>query len=328
MLLARAARDPSRPTGPLRGRRAAARLACCWRRAGVRGRRRRARARQPRCAAQLGLGGARRGPDRRARVRRSGARRARRASATRRPGGGARGLGRLPRRPEHARAGCSARTGAVVAAAASSLIRAGRARGPLRGLWRARHGRAPAPAARRARRGAGRRRRAADRRPAGRAPLRDHARRGLVAVYLGVDALLRMIHQPAADRTPLAPAGGDARRRRGRGRWSWPARRRRSSRPAALSEPAADAARPLQRPRRAVRPAVRRRRARRDPQLDVGAAPGLVLGRAGAADRRPARGRHPRAADRHPLRRPARQRARAHGLRQPRGAAGGDRRTA
>ena len=58
----------------------------------------------------------------------------------------------------------------------------------------------------------------------------------------------------------------------------------------------------LQRERVAVRQAARRGRAPGDAQLDVRAAEGLVLGRAGAADLRPARRRHPRPAARHALR--------------------------
>ena len=60
----------------------------------------------------------------------------------------------------------------------------------------------------------------------------------------------------------------------------------------------------------ALRPAARRGGAGGDPQLDVGPAAGLVLVDAGAADRRPARRRHPRPADRHALRRPPARTAR------------------
>ena len=58
----------------------------------------------------------------------------------------------------------------------------------------------------------------------------------------------------------------------------------------------------LQRQRVAVRQAAGRGRAPGDAQLDVRAAEGLVLGRAGAADLRSARRRHPRPAARHALR--------------------------
>jgi hypothetical protein len=61
-------------------------------------------------------------------------------------------------------------------------------------------------------------------------------------------------------------------------------------------------------PRGAVRPAAGRGRAAGHAQLDVGAAEGLVLLRAGSLHRRAAPGRHPRPAARHPLRRQPRPR--------------------
>ncbi len=72
--------------------------------------------------------------------------------------------------------------------------------------------------------------------------------------------------------------------------------------------------------RRAVRPAAERGGPGRDPQLHVGAAAGLVRVDAGGADRRPAPRRHPRPPDRHPLRRQAAEREGAHLLREHGGA--------
>ena len=146
---------------------------------------------------------------------------------------------------------------------------------------------------------------------------------GLAAVYTGLVSLLRLVQKPAAaaDRTRsrrraavvavvaaavLVVAGAAATFVATGG----------------LSEPVADGERPLQRPRRALRPPARRGRPRRHAQRDVGPAPGLVLRAAGAADPGPARGRRARAADRHPLRRPAAERPCADRLRRPRGAAG------
>ena len=221
--------------------------------------------------------------------------------------------------------------GAIVAAAAESLIRPVAIESRLRALWRIattepvavplRLARASAlvvarPAADRASAA-----RAAGRRDGGRRLRRLQGHRGAAAAGLSAAAA-----EPAA-----APEAEPPRRRRSRlaavvaiaallvvadrHRLRGRRRRRRAG--------AADLA--LQRPRRAVRPPARRGRARRDAQLDVGAAAGVDLGRAGPPDRRPARGRDPRTPARHPLRRPARQRPRPHVLRERRGPAARDR---
>ena len=153
--------------------------------------------------------------------------------------------------------------------------------------------------------------RARDRQAAGGGPGRGHARRASICST-------RARGDPAAHlpRRPIRAERRAARRRaaaaRAPGASRCPRSRRCSSRARSspswrgrhrARRPAHD--RRVRGPRRAVRPAARRGRAPGHAQLDVGAAAGLVLGRAGAPDRRPARGRHPRPAVRHPLRRPA-----------------------
>ena len=131
--------------------------------------------------------------------------------------------------------------------------------------------------------------------------------------------LLRLVAPPAARQS--AGRGRQRARRpaaaspsaRSRGAPRPPDRRLRGRRG---HDDAAPADRRLQRPRGALRPPVRRGRAGGHPQLDGRAAAGLVRLRAGRADRRPARGRHPRPADRHLLRGPAAQRPAAHGRRR------------
>ena len=137
---------------------------------------------------------------------------------------------------------------------------------------------------------------------------------GLYLVYAGVmcAALARVSaarsraggrqHPPPADRHPR---GGSAHRRRGR-------------RVLGLrrDEHGGARARRLQRPRRAVRPSAGPGGARRHPQRDVRARAGLVLGSAGPADPRSAPRRHPGAADRHALRRQAAERPPAHRCRR------------
>ena len=130
---------------------------------------------------------------------------------------------------------------------------------------------------------------------------------GVYLIFAGLSAILWLVYQPR-------PAGGD-RSARGVGRVS---ARRRGVIAAGLAgllivgnrgrvrglrrdDDGCAGGGPVQRAARPVRAAADRRRAARHPQRDVGSPARLVLGRAGSPDSRPAPGRHPGPADRHPL---------------------------
>ena len=147
---------------------------------------------------------------------------------------------------------------------------------------------------------------------------------GVLLIYTGRE------RAPAGDLSPAPPAGGARRpasgsRRRApaAGRGAGPrhgADRRRRGRLRRLGRHHDRRARrdgPLQRPRGALRPPARPRRARRHPQLDVGPAAGLVLGRAGPPDRRRSSRTASGACSSTPTTPTGRQRQAAHVLRQP-----------
>ena len=277
-------------------------------------------------AARVGVGRDRRGHRRRGR---GAARPGRRGGPCRRR---RRGDGRACGTPSSATcappAGWWPQLGAVLAAAATAIIQPVGIERPLRAAWRWLRAEPQRAGARIAR--------AAVLIAAGALVVAgpEAALRFAATARRRLRALQGRGGDPPADRRP---APGSARRacaRAGGSRRSpWPSRRRSivaalgagfvAGRRRRRARTGGDHA--LQRPRRPVRPAARRDRAPGHAQLHVGPAAGLVRGAAGAPDRRPARGRHPRPAVRHPLRRPARERPHADVLREPRGVPRGDR---
>ena len=209
--------------------------------------------------------------------------------------------------------------GAVVAAAAASLVRPVDDRGPAAARLAARHHR-PGHDARSACV------RAAALIAAGALVIAQP----LTALQVGRDARRRLPRlqghrgAPAADLPAARPETSAASRERRAGRLRRRARRlavpaiavllvagtvvafvggRRRERPGGHD-------RRVQRPRRAVRPPARRGRPARPRTTRCRRPlPGWFAAEQDALDRRPARGRHPRPADRHPLRRPARRTA-------------------
>ena len=217
-------------------------------------------------------------------------------------------------------------SGAVIAAAAASLLKPIDVGVPLRRVagWITTEPerpvlRAPArgdPAGRRAGRDPRARRRDLARADArGRVPdLRGRERDP--AAHLQAAGPERRTAAGASVRAPRRAAAADRVRDRGGG----DRRDNRGVRRVGRHERRGPRRRPVQRPCRAVRPPPRQGRPAGDAQRDVGPAARLVLVRAGPSDSEPAGGRRPQPADRHPLRRPARERPAAHGLHQPGGA--------
>ena len=132
---------------------------------------------------------------------------------------------------------------------------------------------------------------------------------GVYLVFAGVSAILALVYQPRTETETEA----EPRRRARRRRWVAPvlATARRRGRHRRLRRVGRDDDRgagggAVQRAPGAVRPLAARGGAGGDAQLHVGPAARVVRRRAGRADRRSAALRHPRAALRHALRRQAR----------------------